>query len=171
VSGLSGGGSAGPDTLYTFIPTLGEPPSSNYATLDTRNDRPVLDFDASTDEAMHWTFVLPERYDGGGVTLEIHVMATSATSNDFVFGAAFEKLAGQDLDSDGFATAQTATVTVNGTSGVKSIATITFTDGAQMDSVGAGEAGRVKIYRDADNGSDDATGDAEYITAQLKETS
>ena len=38
------------DTLTIFTPLHNEPPSSNPATLDIRNQHPVLDFDATTNE-------------------------------------------------------------------------------------------------------------------------
>ena len=36
--------------LATFFPADNEPPAANYATLDTRNLHPCLDFDGATDE-------------------------------------------------------------------------------------------------------------------------
>jgi hypothetical protein len=50
--------------------------------------------------------------------------------------------------------------------------TITFTDGADMDSLAAGEAFRLKIRRDADGtgGTDDITSDCELLRVVLRET-
>jgi hypothetical protein len=161
------------NTLAAFTALNNEAPASNFATLDTRNAHVVLDFDATTDEEAVFRGVMPQHYAGGGVTLKIHFMATSATSGNGVWQAAFESLASQDADSDGFASFQSSgQVAVNGTSGVESIATITFTDGAQMDSVAAGDEFRLKIRRDADNTSatDDATGDLELTLVELRET-
>jgi hypothetical protein len=56
----------------------------------------------------------------------------------------------------------------NGTSGLITITAVTFTDGADMDSVAAGNAFRLKVTRDAVN--DDMTGDAELIVVEAKET-
>lgn len=160
------------NTLLIFTPLANEPPASNYATLDTRNAHPVLDFDAGTDESAVFTAVLPRNYASGGITVYVHWAATSATSGDCVWNAAFERIGegSQDIDSDGFASAQAVTATAPGTSGNVDIAAITFTDGAQIDSVAVGEAFRLKITRDADNGSDTMTGDAELVAIELKET-
>lgn len=161
------------DTLFTAGALNNEPPASAFATLDLRNSIPVLDFDASTDEEAVFSGVMPKNYAGGGVTLKIHFMLSSATSGNVVWQAAFERVAGQDADSDGFASFQASgQVAANGTSGIESIATITFTDGAQMDSVVAGDRFRLKIRRDADSttATDDATGDAELTAVHLYET-
>ena len=160
------------NTLRTISPLANEPPSSAFATLDTRNGHPVLDFDASSDESAIFTCVLPRSYAGGGLTVYLHWAATSATSGDVVWNAAFERIGegSQDIDSDGFASAQAATATASGTSGNIDIQAITFTDGAQMDSVAVGESFRLKITRDADNGSDTMTGDAELVAVEIKET-
>lgn len=147
-------------------------PSSNFATPDTRNSHDVLDFDAGTDESALFTGVLDPAYDGGGVTVYLTWMASSATSGNCVWGAAFERIAANshDLDSDSFATANTATGAADGTSGEVTVTTIAFTSGAQMDSVAAGELFRLKVYRDADNGSDTMTGDAELLFVEIRET-
>ena len=55
------------DTLATFFPEDNEPPASAYATFDTRNAHPVLDFDGSTaDEEAVFTGVLPRNYATAG---------------------------------------------------------------------------------------------------------
>lgn len=163
------------NTLAAWTPLDNEPPSANYATLDTRNSHVVLDFDAGTDESAVFTGVMPRHYASGGVTLTLGIMFSSATTGAAMFRAQFERNHnnGDDLDSDSFAASQAVSVSANGTSGKLTYATIAFTDGAQMDSIAVGEAYRLKIYRDADaseSGTDDATGDAELLFAELKET-
>lgn len=161
------------NTLCIFTALHNEPPASAFATFDTRNAHAVLDFDASTDEEAVFRGVMPQNYAGGGLTLKIHVMLTSATSGNVVLQAALERVTGQDADSDGFASFQASgQVAANGTSGIESIATITFTNGAQMDSVVAGDEFRLKIRRDADSttATDDAAGDMEYKSCELRET-
>jgi hypothetical protein len=39
-----------------------------------------------------------------------------------------------------------------------------------MDSLAAGESFRLRIYRDADNGSDTMTNDAELLRIEVRET-
>jgi hypothetical protein len=159
------------DTLCAFGPLHNEPPSSNPATLDTRNQHPVLDFDATTKEAAVFTGVMPRNYGGGGVTIYIHYAMSSATSGNIDWDASFERIGDQqlDIDADSFAAANSVdTTTVPGTSGNVDIVNITFTDGADMDSIAVGEAFRLKIERDAPN--DSATGDAELVAVEIKET-
>lgn len=163
---------ASTDVLAVFGPLNNEPPASSFATLDVRNGHPVLDFDAAADESAVFTGILPRNYAGGGLTVNIHWAATSATSGDVRWQAAIEAIASQDIDSDGFAAAQSASGTANGTSGVETITAITFTAGAQMDSLAAGGAFRLRVTRDADGttGTDDMTGDAELIAVEVRET-
>lgn len=159
------------DTLLIFSAQHNEPPSSNYATIDTRNEHLLLDFDASTDEAGVFSGVLPQNYGGGGVTVYLHYAMSSATSGNVDWDAAFERIGDQqlDIDSDSFASVQSVdNTTVPGTSGNVDVVSIAFTNGAQMDSVAAGEAFRLKVTRDASN--DTAAGDAELIKVEIRET-
>jgi hypothetical protein len=162
------------DTLNIFHPYNNEPPSSNYATLDTRNQHPVLDFDDSTDEESIFTGILPRRYGGNGVTIVVHWAATTSVNTGHYcrWQAAFEALSGQDLDSDGFASAQSVGGNPNATCGIETVSSIVFTDGAQIDSLSAGEAFRLKVNRDADgtSGTDDLVGDTELLIVEIKET-
>lgn len=159
------------DTLVIFRPQDNEPPASNYATLDTRNQHPVLDFDDSTNESAVFSGVMPRHYGGGGVTVYLHYAMSSAEANTVDWDGAFERIGDQqqDLDADGFAAVQSVdNTTVPGTSGLVDIVSIAFTNGAQMDSVAVGEGFRFKITRDAV--SDDAAGDAELRFVEIKET-
>lgn len=171
VSGGSGGG--GPDTLCVLLPHAYFPTATAYATRDTRNNTPVLDFDDSVDESALWLDVMPVRYAGGGLTVDIMFAMTSATNGDVVWCAQFERIGigNQSIGSDGFASEKSAVVSVYSieASYVKQ-ATLTFTDGAEMDSIVSGEPFRIRVYRDADNAYDTATGDAELVAVHVKET-
>jgi hypothetical protein len=162
------------DTLLTFFPYANEPPAANYATLDTRNLHPCLDFDGSTDEEAVFTGILPRHYAGGGLTVYLHVAFTSALSGNAFWQAAIERIndAGLDIDSDSFASFQGAAGNPNGTSGILTLVTITFSSGAQMDSLVAGEMFRLKVRRDADGtgGADDVTTDGELFACEVKES-
>lgn len=160
------------NTLVVFTPLANEQPAASGATFDVRNGHPVLDFDAAADEIAVFTGVLPRHYAGGGLTVDLHWAATSATSGTCRWAVAIEAIAAQDLDADGFATAQTAGGTADGTSGIETVTSIAFTDGAQMDSLAAAGAFRLQVTRDADgtSGTDDMTGDAELIAVEIRET-
>lgn len=158
------------NTLATFYPADNEPPASNFATLDTRNAHPTLDFDDTTAEAAVFTFFLPLNYGGGGITVSVNASMSSATSGTLGWTVEIERIAtAQDIDSDGFASAQTITAaTVSGTSGTPIETSVAISDGANMDSLAAGELGRIRIKRDVAN--DTATGDAELLGVKIKET-
>lgn len=162
------------DTLLIFKPQDNEPPGSNFATFDTRNRHTVLDFDDTTDEAAVFKGVLPRAYAGGGLTVYIHYAMTSDITNKVRWDGSFERIGDgqQDIDSDGFATAQSVNVAaVPGTSGHVDIVSIAFTDGAQIDSIAVGEAFRLKIERKPSDGTNDtAVGDAELYAVEIKET-
>jgi len=160
------------DTLLIFTPQMNEPPSSNYATLDLRNQHPVLDFNDTTNESAVFSAVMPQNYAGTtGVTVYIHYAMSTATADTIDWDAAFERIGDQqqDIDSDNFAAVNsTDDTTVPGTSGNVDIISIAFTNGSDMASVAAGEGFRLKITRDA--ASDDASGDAELRFVEIRET-
>lgn len=160
------------DTLVVFTAHANEPPVANFATIDVRNAHLVLDFDAATAESAVFGSVLPRNYNGSGITATIVWMATSATTGNVKWNAQIERhqSGADDLDADSFATAQTTTSVSPVTSGVVTYATIAFTSGAQMDSVAVGESFRIKITRDAADGTDTMTGDAELLRVELRET-
>ncbi len=163
------------DTIATFSPLSNEPPATaaTFATLDTRNAHPTLDFDdAAATEAAVFSFVLPRNYAGGGITVYLHWAATSATTGNVIWRTSFEDVGtAQDTDSDGFATAVTwSAAATSGTSGVCVITSQAHTNGAQIDSLAVGELGRLKVERLGSNGSDSMTGDAELMAVELKET-
>lgn len=158
------------DTLAIFTPLGAEFPASNYATFDSRNNHAVLDFDDTTGETAYFTGIMPQNYAGGGVTVILHWAATSATSGTVGWLAAFERMGdgGTDIDADSFASDQTVTAeTVDGTSGIMDASSVNVSNGANMDSVVAGDAFRLRITRDVAN--DTAAGDAELIGVEIRE--
>lgn len=159
------------DTLLVFAPQNSEPPAANFATLDLRNQHPVLDFDDGTNESTIFRGIMPRHYGGGGVTIYLHYAMTSAEANTVDWDVAFERIGDQQLDIDGDSFAAVNSVdntTVPGTTGLVDIVSVAFTNGADMDSVAVGEGFRLKVTRDA--ASDDAVGDAELLFVEIKET-
>lgn len=159
------------NTLVVFTALQNNPPSSNPATINSRNGTPVLEFDTTTQETAIFLGVLPRHYAGGGVTVYLHWAAASATSGTIGWDVAVERIGNgsQDIDSDSFASAATVTAaTVPGTSGNVSITSVGITDGANIDSVAVGEAFRLRVRRDVSN--DTATGDAQLLAVEIKET-
>ena len=162
------------DLLCTFFPAQAEPPASNPATFDTRNGVLVLDFDDATSENVEFAGYMPPHYGGGGVTVTIGWMfSTSGTpgTDTCVWDVAFKSVTddADDLDTKAFAAANSVTATSATADGEVAYDTITFTDGADMDSVAASEYFRIKVERDAASGTA-SPGDAELVFVAIKET-
>lgn len=161
------------DTLVIFTPQCNEPPSADFATLDTRNEHPVLDFSAATpNESAVFSGVMPRNYSGANLDVYVHIaLSTSASPTETVdLDVSFERIGDrqQDLDNDGFAGVQSVDNTpCPSTCGLVTIANVQFTN-AEADSIAVGEGYRIKVTRDAAN--DDATGDAELRFVEIKDT-
>ena len=165
------------DPLAVFKPQDNEPPASAFATPDTRNGYSVLDFNDTTDEEAIFRGYMPPWYDGGGVTVTLRWTATdtTVTPQNVVWQAAFMSVTNDadDLDTKAFAAFNTSGAVAEGSaSGEPVDDTITFTDGADMDSVAVGEMFFLKIRRDADDtsGTDSLTDDAELWQVVVTET-
>lgn len=163
------------NVMAIFTAADNVPPATAYATLDTRNGHLVLDFDGVTDEECVFQSVLPSSYAGGGLTVDIWCAFTSATSGSVRWQTAFERVdvSSLDIDADSFASFNSGGGTAPGTSGQAIKVSVAHTSGAQMDSLAASEAFRLKIRRDADgtSGTDDiSTSDAELLRVVVRET-
>lgn len=154
-------------TLARFTPRENQPPATAFATLDTRNSIAVLDYDAATDEAAIFSGVIPDYANlSSGLKIRLAWMATTATSGNVRWGVQLERCT-TDLDADSFDTATLVTSAANGTSGIVTIAEITVTS---IDSLAVGDTFRIKIYRDADDATEDTmTGDAELIAVEVQQ--
>ena len=162
---LTATASGGSKTYAVFTALDNQPPSTAFATLDTRNSIAVLDFDDATDESAVFVGIIPEGASlGSGLKIRLHWMATTATSNNCVWDVSLERMT-TDLDSDSFDTIASATAAANGTSGILTVTEITLTT---IDSVTAGDGFRLKVTRDANNGSDNMSGDAELVAVEVR---
>jgi hypothetical protein len=160
-----GGGSGGTKTYTVFTPNQNQPPATDFATLDTRNSILVLDFDDGDTESAIFVGVIPEAASlGSGLKIRLHWAATDATSGDCVWDVSLERM-NTDIDSDSFDTIASATAAANGTSGILTVTEITLTT---IDSVTAGDGYRLKVTRDATNGSDTMSGDAELVVVEVR---
>lgn len=156
------------------------PPAANYATPDVRaggstpaENTPVWDFDDTTAEFLDFLVQLTGSYAGGGLTLTLPWSATSATSGAVLWQAAFRRVADDAEDIDAAHTYDynsAAADTAPSLSGEISYPTIAFTDGADMDSLAAGEFAILRVKRLPTDAADTMVGDAELWAVIGKET-
>lgn len=133
---------------------------------------PYLAFDSATDEYVDFQGVMPRNYAGGGLTLTIY-WASGVTTNDTVWRAAFRRVQDDAEDIDTTAHSydyNSVTATTASAAGEVDYATITFTDGTDMDSLAVGELFILRVTRNASSGSDTMSGDAYLIAVEVKET-
>lgn len=159
-------------TRFVFSPLSAEGPATNFAPLNLINQRPVLMFDAATDETAYWTGIAPQGLTGT-ITLVITYMMASATSGTVGLQAQLEAVtdgdttdldAGTSFDSVN----NSASTTVPGTAGYIDQISITLTN---ADSLTAADYFRLSINRDADGSAitDSATGDLYLLAAELRD--
>lgn len=152
-------------------------PSSNPAQLTVRagastpaEQYTVWAFDSGTIEYIDLKGAL-RGYAGGGLTVDIYWVSASATSGVTRWGAAFHRFSSTvDIDTAFTFDYNDADSTAAGTSGYTITASITFTDGADMDSLANGEAFWLRIRRNASHANDTMTGDAQMLTVLVRET-
>jgi len=125
---------------------------------------PILSFDDTTDE--YWDFLCAlQGYDAGGLTVEIPWMAATATTGAVAWNVAIRRLAddAEDLDVSHTYDFNVITPTTASAAGELSYDTVTFTSGADMDSLADGERFMLRVFRDPDHGSDNLSGDAQIL--------
>lgn len=156
-------------TRFVGTPFSAEFPASNYPQLTLSNRRPVLGFDAATDETAYWTGIAPQGLTGTITVVVTYAMA-SATSGNIYWQAALEAISdGDATDTDSatsFDTANSGNGAVPGTAGYIDQISITMTN---ADSIAAADYFRLSVNRDADNASDTATGDAYLLAVELRD--
>jgi hypothetical protein len=159
-------------TRFVFTPLSAEFPASNFPQLTLSNRRPVLAFDAATDETCYWTAVAPQGLTGTMTAVITYAMA-SATTNAVGFQVQIEAITDADtLDTDASTSFDSvnnsASTTVPGTAGYIDQISITLTN---QDSIAAADYFRLSLNRDADSSAvtDNATGDAYVLAVELRD--
>jgi hypothetical protein len=157
-------------TRFVFTPNSAEFPTTNAPQLIASNVRPALAFDAATDENCYWSAVAPQGLTGAITVVVTYAMA-SATSGNVILQAAIEAITdGDATDTDAatsFDTANSSSATaVPGTAGYIDQISITMTN---ADSLAAADYFRLSLNRDADSGSDTATGDLYVLATELRD--
>lgn len=133
----------------------------------------VAAFDSSSTEYLDTdVLTMPDSYSGGGITIKFVTGASSAAggTDGYVFGCAFREIAddSEDLDS----TAHTydfndsAEIQPPSVLGETTVDNVTFTSGADMDSVGAGDQFVLRVRRNPGATDDTMASDA-YLHAVL----
>lgn len=149
-------------------------PGSGQASIQRRNGHMLIGFNDNGDDKVDFEFIMPQHYAGTtGVTVYIYwISGTGGVNGDVIWDISFERHEDDafDLDSDGFAAANSVTDAAASVVGEISVASVAFTDGADMDSVAAGESFRMRVSRDADNASDTHTGGAQIVRVEIRET-
>lgn len=143
-------------------------PSSNAPAPGCRTgsnfQKGVLDFDSGTDESAYFGFRLPSDWTGN-LDAAFVWSSTTTSTNSVIWGIQVACAADDESDDPSLNTASTVTDAYGGTSGNKlmvgSLAGITTTG------CSAGEWLNARVYRDADNGSDDLPGDARLVSVEL----
>jgi hypothetical protein len=165
------------DPLITLYAWSGVAPATNGATFSTVQGTStnneffqVADFDDTTDEFLDFPCVMPDHYAGTtGITCTVVFTHSHATTGP-TWGLACRRIAddAEDIDTTAhtyvFNTVAAGAPSVIGEVGYDDI---TFTDGADMDSVVAGDLFILRAERDA---LGDATGDARLISIHITET-
>jgi hypothetical protein len=161
--------------------TLTSTPVSCFATIDRANNNPVLDFHADVNEVALFKGVMPQHYGGSGLTIRFGVSSTT-TTGDMSFFAFLKSITdnvdnlnnvGTDPSGLKVFAAPQKNQAIDAASGVGRVRyfDITFTDGAQMDNIAAGELFQLLVMRDAqDSTNDDMAADAQLEFIDIKET-
>ena len=168
------------NTLCQLTPMDNTPPAANYATFDVlvgastpTEAFPFLAFDDTTVEYADFHCTLPRNYAGGGITIQFG-WSSGATTNTAVLSAAIRREPddAEDLDSTAFTYDynNTGALTPASNAGEKVYDTLTFTDGADMDSLAVGEDFVLRVRRVPTDGSDTLVGDLRLHSIEVKET-
>lgn len=129
-------------------------------TVTTTTGKPCYAFDKDNDESIIISGVVPQEYRGTG-TLKLRLYGqSSATSGAAYFEAVTEfhtPNENEDGNADNFGTANTANFTTEATANEEEAFNITLSN--HGDAPAAGDTFRIKVTRDANNGSDTMAAD------------
>lgn len=168
------------NSLLMWEAQAGVPPATAYAQHDVLAGAstpaeavPILAFDSASTEYIDFYGKMPQHYAGGGVTL-IFCMGAGTPTGGVTLEAAFRRVESdaEDLDT----TAHTYDfnsldiATLPSAAGEFIYQSLTFTNGADMDSVAAGENFILRVRRKHDDTNDTAAADAYLLGLELRES-
>jgi len=136
-----------------------------YATND--QDLYHLDFDQTSDEFAQATVAMPDNWDGSTVTAVFYWTANSTSTNSVVWAIQGRAYADGDAVDAAWGTAQTVT-DANGASANTVRISAATADVTVAGSPAGGQLVQFRIYRDADNGSDNLAADARLIAVKIE---
>lgn len=140
----------------------------SYETTTNAVNIQTKDFDDSTEEYIHFQIQMPKSWDESTLFAQF-VWRTTATSGNCIWAIQAVAFANSDALDTAFGTAQTVTDAAEATAG-----DVIITDETSAMTVagtpGAEELVAFRVYRDADNGSDTMTGDAQLLGVKIHYT-
>lgn len=131
----------------------------------------VYAFDAATTEYIDFK-VAVRGYAAGGFTINIYWSAATATSGVARWEGAFRRIADdtEDIDTSQTYDYNTVDATAASVSGEVAYDVLTFTNGADSDSVADGDVCIFRLARNAAHANDTMTGDAEMWNIVIRES-
>jgi len=155
-------------TRFVLTPENAHFPSSNAPAMSLINRRPVLLYDASTDETAYWTIAAPQGLTGA-LTAVVSYITYNATSGTAVWDVRIEAVTdadATDLDATtSFGSANTGSGTVPGTNGYLDQISVSVTND---DGIAAGDYVRISVMRDVDP-SDTVSNDLALLAVEIRE--
>lgn len=128
-------------------------------------------FDASTQEALIWSFRMPSDFTSNPVLKVQYKMASAVTGNVIIESRVSATTPGDTTDTDAktFSTVNTSAATAVPATTAGKIGEISLSL-ANSDSLAANDYVSIYLARDADNAGDTATGDMEVVAVSLEYT-
>lgn len=163
-------GGAGTKTIAKYTALDANPPATNYATIDTRNSVPVLEFNPTTIESTFFLGIIPEgTILGSTLGAYLHFAGDTATGSTVAWGICMERMFGiTGFSADSFGTGVQVNQILPSTTAAIAIA------GAEVpvpSGLTTGEGYRLLIRRIANDATNDtAPGDAQLVLVELRNT-
>ncbi len=164
-------GGGGGTQMFSFDANMATFPASAPAAATSRNEHPLIAYDATIAEKVVFHGVMSNDYQSGSnLLIDIDWVADTAVIDGVTWGVEIEAIAtgGHDIDADSFATQKIGTSTTSGTVGIVTTTTITLTN-AEADTIAASDAFRLRVERVTGDSGDDMLGDAQLLRVQARQ--
>jgi len=156
-------------TRFALTPESAHFPATNFPALSSVNARPVLAYDAATQETCYWTVTAPQGLTSA-LSAVIHFFGNAAGTNGAAFDVAVEAITpgdATDLDSaTSFDTVNGGNTTLPATQGYQTSVSITLTN---ADSAAAGDYVRISLARDVADANDTFAADVYVTLVEIRE--